>query len=58
MSNLYCAFFFFFPCPLIVKKESAHTIPSLSKPALTEEEVDKKSKAIIEEYLHINDVKV
>ncbi|XP_013881883.1 eukaryotic translation initiation factor 4 gamma 1 [Austrofundulus limnaeus] len=28
-----------------------------SKPALTEEEVDKKSTAIIEEYLHINDMR-
>lgn len=29
-----------------------------SKPALTEEEVEKKSTAIIEEYLHINDMRV
>uniref|UniRef100_A0A8C1ZL31 Eukaryotic translation initiation factor 4 gamma, 1a n=1 Tax=Cyprinus carpio TaxID=7962 RepID=A0A8C1ZL31_CYPCA len=28
-----------------------------SKPALSEEELDKKSKSIIEEYLHINDMK-
>uniref|UniRef100_A0A672ZTJ3 Eukaryotic translation initiation factor 4 gamma 1 n=1 Tax=Sphaeramia orbicularis TaxID=375764 RepID=A0A672ZTJ3_9TELE len=28
-----------------------------TKPALTEEELDKKSTAIIEEYLHINDMK-
>lgn len=28
------------------------------KPALTEEEVERKSKAIIEEYLHINEMKV
>ena len=28
-----------------------------TKPALTEEEVEKKSTAIIEEYLHINDMK-
>lgn len=42
-----------------VKRESAPTPPpSLPKPALTEEEVEKKSHAIIEEYLHINDVKV
>lgn len=41
-----------------VKRESAPTPPpSLPKPALTEEEVEKKSHAIIEEYLHINDVK-
>uniref|UniRef100_A0A669BKA7 Eukaryotic translation initiation factor 4 gamma, 1a n=1 Tax=Oreochromis niloticus TaxID=8128 RepID=A0A669BKA7_ORENI len=41
-----------------IKRESAPTPPpSLPKPALTEEEVEKKSHAIIEEYLHINDVK-
>uniref|UniRef100_A0A8C1WDR8 Eukaryotic translation initiation factor 4 gamma 1 n=1 Tax=Cyprinus carpio TaxID=7962 RepID=A0A8C1WDR8_CYPCA len=31
--------------------------PASSKPALTEEELEKKSTAIIEEYLHINDMK-
>ncbi|XP_077079225.1 eukaryotic translation initiation factor 4 gamma 1a isoform X3 [Siphateles boraxobius] len=31
--------------------------PAPAKPALSEEELDKKSKAIIEEYLHINDLK-
>lgn len=40
-----------------VKRESAPTPPP-PKPALTEEEVEKKAKAIIEEYLHINDSKV
>lgn len=39
---------------LPVKREGA---PLPSKPALTEEEVEKKSNAIIEEYLHINDLK-
>ncbi|XP_062337646.1 eukaryotic translation initiation factor 4 gamma 1a isoform X3 [Osmerus eperlanus] len=38
-----------------VKRENAPTPPS--KPAMTEEELDKKSNAIIEEYLHINDMK-
>ncbi|NXB02575.1 IF4G1 factor, partial [Cnemophilus loriae] len=39
-----------------VKQES--TPPATStKPALSEEELEKKSKAIIEEYLHINDMK-
>ncbi|XP_059200082.1 eukaryotic translation initiation factor 4 gamma 1a isoform X2 [Centropristis striata] len=43
---------------LPVKRESAPTPPpSLSKPALSEEELEKKSNAIIEEYLHINDLK-
>ncbi|XP_030015637.1 eukaryotic translation initiation factor 4 gamma 1a isoform X3 [Sphaeramia orbicularis] len=43
---------------LPVKRESAPTPPpSLPKPALSEEEVEKKSNAIIEEYLHINDLK-
>ncbi|XP_056598709.1 eukaryotic translation initiation factor 4 gamma 1a isoform X2 [Triplophysa dalaica] len=31
--------------------------PAQSKPALSEDEMDKKSKSIIEEYLHINDLK-
>ncbi|XP_059389520.1 eukaryotic translation initiation factor 4 gamma 1-like, partial [Carassius carassius] len=31
--------------------------PVSSKPALTEEEMEKKSTAIIEEYLHLNDMK-
>src|SRR4029434_7483033 len=31
--------------------------PAPDKPALTEEELEKKSNAIIEEYLHINDLK-
>ncbi|XP_047662298.1 eukaryotic translation initiation factor 4 gamma 1a isoform X3 [Tachysurus fulvidraco] len=31
--------------------------PAPSKPALSEEEVEKKSTAIVEEYLHINDLK-
>ncbi|XP_046874129.1 eukaryotic translation initiation factor 4 gamma 1a isoform X2 [Hypomesus transpacificus] len=38
-----------------VKRENAPSPPS--KPAMTEEELDKKSNAIIEEYLHINDMK-
>ncbi|XP_042352934.1 eukaryotic translation initiation factor 4 gamma 1a isoform X2 [Plectropomus leopardus] len=43
---------------LPVKRESAPTPPpSLPKPALSEEELEKKSNAIIEEYLHINDLK-
>ncbi|XP_056138954.1 eukaryotic translation initiation factor 4 gamma 1-like isoform X2 [Lampris incognitus] len=43
-----------------VKKETTPTPqpPQTStKPALTEEEIEKKSNAIIEEYLHINDMK-
>uniref|UniRef100_A0A8D3DHU4 Eukaryotic translation initiation factor 4 gamma, 1a n=1 Tax=Scophthalmus maximus TaxID=52904 RepID=A0A8D3DHU4_SCOMX len=40
------------------KRESVPTPPpSLPKPALSEEEVEKKACAIIEEYLHINDLK-
>ncbi|XP_029971528.1 eukaryotic translation initiation factor 4 gamma 1a isoform X2 [Salarias fasciatus] len=43
---------------LPVKRENAPTPPlSLPKPSLTEEEMEKKSNAIIEEYLHINDLK-
>ena len=33
-------------------------VPTVTKPALTEEEVEKKSTAIIEEYVQINDLKV
>ncbi|XP_027876174.1 eukaryotic translation initiation factor 4 gamma 1a isoform X3 [Xiphophorus couchianus] len=40
---------------LPVKRESVPA--SLPKPAMTEEEVRKKTNAIIEEYLHINDIK-
>ncbi|XP_028426718.1 eukaryotic translation initiation factor 4 gamma 1 isoform X2 [Perca flavescens] len=45
-----------------VKRETAAPSPPLqtlttTKPALTEEELSKKSTAIIEEYLHINDMK-
>ncbi|CAN9503434.1 unnamed protein product [Ophioblennius macclurei] len=41
-----------------VKRENAPTPPpSLPKPSITEEELEKKSNAIIEEYLHINDLK-
>ncbi|XP_042369855.1 eukaryotic translation initiation factor 4 gamma 1-like, partial [Plectropomus leopardus] len=43
-----------------VKRETAATPPppqTPTKPALTEEELTKKSTAIIEEYLHINDMK-
>lgn len=50
-----------FVCVLTVKRETAPTPPppqTPTKPALTEEELDKKSTAIIEEYLHINDMKV
>uniref|UniRef100_A0A8C0FT46 Eukaryotic translation initiation factor 4 gamma 1 n=1 Tax=Bubo bubo TaxID=30461 RepID=A0A8C0FT46_BUBBB len=41
---------------LTVKQEPAPPAAS-PKPALSEEELEKKSKAIIEEYLHINDMK-
>uniref|UniRef100_A0A8C8RGY9 Eukaryotic translation initiation factor 4 gamma 1 n=1 Tax=Pelusios castaneus TaxID=367368 RepID=A0A8C8RGY9_9SAUR len=39
-----------------VKREPAPP-PAPAKPALSEEELEKKFKAIIEEYLHINDMK-
>lgn len=48
-------------CVRTVKRETAATPPpppTPTKPALTEEELEKKSTAIIEEYLHINDMKV
>ncbi|KAM9315869.1 eukaryotic translation initiation factor 4 gamma 1 isoform 1-T2 [Gastrophryne carolinensis] len=43
-----------------VKRETpapAVVAPVSSKPALSEEELEKKSRAIIEEFLHINDLK-
>uniref|UniRef100_A0AAZ3NMR4 Eukaryotic translation initiation factor 4 gamma 1-like n=1 Tax=Oncorhynchus tshawytscha TaxID=74940 RepID=A0AAZ3NMR4_ONCTS len=42
-----------------VKRETGPTLPPAApaKPAMTEEELDKKSSAIIEEYLHLNDMK-
>ncbi|XP_016395654.1 eukaryotic translation initiation factor 4 gamma 1-like [Sinocyclocheilus rhinocerous] len=41
-----------------VKRETVPTPPpASSKPELTEDELEKKSTAIIEEYLHINDMK-
>uniref|UniRef100_A0AAY4E7Z3 Eukaryotic translation initiation factor 4 gamma, 1a n=1 Tax=Denticeps clupeoides TaxID=299321 RepID=A0AAY4E7Z3_9TELE len=41
-----------------VKRVSESTPPPItSKPALSEEELERKSTAIIEEYLHINDLK-
>uniref|UniRef100_A0A3B3CJC5 Eukaryotic translation initiation factor 4 gamma 1 n=1 Tax=Oryzias melastigma TaxID=30732 RepID=A0A3B3CJC5_ORYME len=43
-----------------VKRETAATPPppqTPTEPTLTEEELEKKSTAIIEEYLHINDMK-
>ncbi|XP_041751874.1 eukaryotic translation initiation factor 4 gamma 1a isoform X2 [Coregonus clupeaformis] len=43
----------------VVKRETAPTPPptALTKPTMTEEELEKKSNAIIEEYLHLNDMK-
>ncbi|XP_048460202.1 eukaryotic translation initiation factor 4 gamma 1a [Rhincodon typus] len=40
-----------------VKLEPVSVSVTPDKPALSEEEFEKKSKAIIEEYLHINDIK-
>uniref|UniRef100_A0A4W5RFA0 Eukaryotic translation initiation factor 4 gamma, 1a n=1 Tax=Hucho hucho TaxID=62062 RepID=A0A4W5RFA0_9TELE len=42
-----------------MKRETAPTPPpdAPTKPAMTEEELEKKSSAIIEEYLHLNDMK-
>lgn len=44
-----------------MKRQAAATPPpqqTPAKPALTVAEIEKKSAAIIEEYLHINDMKV
>lgn len=39
-----------------VKPEPVVQIPD--RPALSEEEIERKSKSIIDEFLHINDYKV
>ena len=41
-----------------MKREAALPPVSPPKAALSEEELEKKSRAIIEEYLHLNDMKV
>uniref|UniRef100_A0A8C0BPX0 Eukaryotic translation initiation factor 4 gamma 1 n=1 Tax=Buteo japonicus TaxID=224669 RepID=A0A8C0BPX0_9AVES len=45
------------PCSLLAVKQEPAPPAASPKPALSEEELEKKSKAIIEEYLHINDMK-
>lgn len=45
------------PCSFLAVKQEP-TPATSTKPTLSEEELEKKSKAIIEEYLHINDMKV
>jgi len=48
-------------CTAVPKRPSTPTPPpaqTITKPALKEEDVEKKSTAIIEEYLQINDMKV
>jgi translation initiation factor 4G len=45
-------------CSPTVKREAPLPPVSPPKAALSEEELEKKSKAIIEEYLHLNDMKV
>lgn len=56
-SDLTTLFFssFSFPFTLTVKPEPVQTP---SRPARSEEEVERKSKSIIDEFLHINDYKV
>ena len=39
-----------------LEKERPSPVPSV--PALSKEEIDKKTKAILDEYLHIQDMKV
>ncbi|NXS76744.1 IF4G1 factor, partial [Pandion haliaetus] len=45
------------PCSLLAVKQEPAPPTASPKPMLSEEELEKKSKAIIEEYLHINDMK-
>ena len=44
--------------PTVKPERTATPPPAVSKPALSEEEMEKKSTAIIEEYIQINDLKV
>lgn len=46
------------PCSFLAVKQEPTPPATSTKPTLSEEELEKKSKAIIEEYLHINDMKV
>lgn len=46
------------PCSFLAVKQEPAPPATSTKPVLSEEELEKKSKAIIEEYLHINDMKV
>uniref|UniRef100_A0A8C8IFP3 Eukaryotic translation initiation factor 4 gamma 1 n=1 Tax=Oncorhynchus tshawytscha TaxID=74940 RepID=A0A8C8IFP3_ONCTS len=56
--TLYCGFSATYRGPILMKREAALTPPpAQNKPALSEEMLEKKSTAIIEEYLHINDMK-
>lgn len=44
--------------PCVAVKLEAVPGPATDKPALSEEEMEKRSKSIIDEFLHINDYKV
>lgn len=45
-------------CFIAVKSETLQVTGVSEKPVLSEEEVERKSKSIIDEFLHINDYKV
>lgn len=53
----FCHSFLTFLSSLVTKPEIPATSAS-DKPALSEEEMERKSKSIIDEFLHINDFKV
>lgn len=50
-------YFLLFLVSFVVKSDMC-AVSTPDKPALSEEEVERKSKSIIDEFLHINDFKV
>lgn len=48
----------FFYIPTFILKVKAEPVQTPDRPAMSEEEVERKSKSIIDEFLHINDYKV
>lgn len=58
LTHWVCSLTFFpLPSPSPVKSEAPVPHPQ-EKPALSDEEIEKKCKSIIDEFLHINDYKV
>lgn len=52
-----CSLFFFYVHTLLLTVK-AESVQPQDRPAMSEEEVERRSKSIIDEFLHINDYKV